>query len=237
MILRTAGAGAWQTVLIVVLSLGVIGLLRSPILPALSAGVLPLVLHVSQWSYPLSLFASCCALGTFAWIRRSREGAAPETGDGKRPLPLERRDLLRVCLYLVFLTVIATLAQVTKRPLLLFPPLAVLSFDVLVRRQSWVAGYGSLRLILLFFFCGTSGVVAIHYLGDTSLAVAAAMTGALLAQVGLALYVPPAIAVSIVPFVTSAAGITYPSEAALSVAILVAFSPLARSLTPAQENK
>ena len=229
-VMRSLGTGIWQVELVVGMSLAIVAILRSPILPALSAGALPLVLQVSQWTYPIALFLACSMLGAIAAIRN---GHLELSIAAENPLTVtsnRKRDIARIGLFLLFLGGIAALAQVTTRPLLLFPPLAVLGFEILVRQNShdWVRSPA--RLVLLFFVCGASGIIALHFLGDTSLAVAIAMTGALCAKYWLDLYVPPAIAVSIVPFAASTAGLAYPLEVSFSVVLLVALALLAQSI-------
>jgi len=229
-VMQSFGTGIWQVELVVGISLAIVLILRSPILPALSAGLLPLVLHVSQWTYPIALFLSCSMLGAIAMIRNSRVESSAATGKPSKIVLHGRLDLSRIGLFFLFLAGIATLVQLTDRPLLLFPPLAVLGFDILVRQNShdWVRS--PIRLVLLFFVCGLSGIIALRLFGETTLAVAVAMGGALCAKGWLDLYVPPAIAVSIVPFAASTAGTAYPFEVSFSVVLLVALSLLARSI-------
>lgn len=222
-----AGTGVWQIAFAAGMSLAVVAALRSPILPALSAGILPLVLQISEWSYPVAIFLSCSALASLYWLRRI--GAASHSAAPPPRFLLQRQDFLRVGIFLLFLIAIAALAEFSERPLLLFPPLAVLSFEILVRQNACSWAQKPVRLILLFFLCGLSGIVALRLLGSTSFAVAIAMVGALCAKSWLDLYVPPAIAVSIVPFVTHAAGAEYPFESAFSVALLVALASLLQS--------
>jgi hypothetical protein len=69
-IARNASYGALAIALIVLLSLLIIKLLRSAIGPAISAGVLPMVMSEKNWLYPVSICVGLVGLVAALWILR-----------------------------------------------------------------------------------------------------------------------------------------------------------------------
>lgn len=214
------GWGPLQVLLVVMVSLSVVAAMQSRIFPALSAGVLPLVLRISDWIYPVCILASCAALAgvilvmRFAGITRSDYVSRSRINDWWR--------LDRLLIYLCVLALIATVAYALCQPLLLFPPLAVLAFESIVRSEAcpWIRR--PFALIGLFAFCSASGYAVFYVFGVSALAAALSMIVALISMTIVDLYAPPAIAVAILPYASMQAGWLYPVDVGLSVAALAA---------------
>src|SRR6202012_1782717 len=62
--------GALSVMLDVVIALGVIEAIRSPIAPAISAGLLPLVLGVHSWWYPPAITVGTASLAVIGIMQR-----------------------------------------------------------------------------------------------------------------------------------------------------------------------
>jgi hypothetical protein len=69
LITRSLPYGPLAVFLDVAVCLLVIGALRSPIVPALSAGVLPLALGITSWQYPLAILAGTGGLALLVILR------------------------------------------------------------------------------------------------------------------------------------------------------------------------
>ena len=119
-VVRHTNFNALALTLIVVVSLLVIKLLKSPMAPAISAGVLPMVLVERSWIYPVAVFAGLSLLGLvlIAWKRYTPKNytlSSEEEMDSKVIDDLEAppHDRLWSAALLVFVLALATLAQVT----------------------------------------------------------------------------------------------------------------------------
>lgn len=103
--------------------------------------------------------------------------------------------------YFLFIAVAALLAQVSGWHLLLFPPLAVIAYEMFAHPAvcPWAG-----RLIALPVTCTLSalvGVVLVQWFGPGPLAAAIAILFGMLLLRALKLHIPPALAVGLLPFV------------------------------------
>lgn len=231
LVLHHWGDGVPAILLTATISFLLIGILRSPILPALSSGILPLMLHVTSWSYPPSVLISCTALACVTYWRNRR--AAP-LNRVKEPFQLfqngRRHIIWYLGTYLAFLSFVAEIAKDSDRSIILFPPLAVLGFEILVRSEQCPWGRSPLKLLSAFFLSATAGLTAFTIFGESLIGVALAMGVALWIVERWTLYVPPAIAVSLLPFVMGTVGLAFPAEITISVALLLVFLFLRKRL-------
>jgi len=107
----------------------------SPAAPALSAGMLPVVLGVSSLLYPLTVVLSTAlVVGVSALV--SRPADREHHDDAHRARTTTRRTWLwpMAGWYLVIVWIVVGVAAVTKVPLLAVPPLFVAAFDQLGSR-------------------------------------------------------------------------------------------------------
>ena len=222
LVLRLFGYGVFPVLLVLISSLLLLGCVRSPIIPSLSSGLIPLVLNIPSWTYPLSVFLSCAILAIIAYVRGSLlKTPLPE----RQPFQLLTgswpRNAYHLAIFLGFIASITFLSELSQRHILLFPPLAVLGFEILrhTGRHPWCRWPALLPLI--FFLCAGGGFVAFTIFGHTVFGVAIAVTIAICLTFYRGLYVPPAIAVSLLPFVMLRVGWAFPFEIAFSVIILV----------------
>jgi hypothetical protein len=147
-VVRHTNFNALALTLIVAVSLLVIKLLKSTIAPAISAGVLSMVLAVRSWIYPVGIFAglSLLALVLLVWKRyipknytlSSEEEIDSKVIDDLEALP---HDRLWCAALVVFVLALATLAQVTGLFFLIFPPLIVVAYELIGHPEvpGWMA--------------------------------------------------------------------------------------------------
>ncbi len=122
----------------VLLSVGysvlIIGALRSPIAPAISAGLLPLCLDLRSWWYPPSLLIGTGLLAGIAVLRSKIEGTAVLSGEEPHDFADDiveeaPADYSWVPFFVVFLIVTIAVSGITGWRLVLFPPLVVIAFE------------------------------------------------------------------------------------------------------------
>ena len=182
----------------------VIHALRSPIAPAISAGLLPLVLGVHNYGYPLAISVGTGLLAMLSVLRRRRGAAAvaPDARDAlddlmERP-PAGARWWPPFALTLLL---VAGLAQWSGLHFMLFPPLVVIGFEMFAHPRVCPWARRPWRLPLACVGNAAAGVAAVAFLGS---GVAAAMLAMLVGTVVLGLldlHAPPVLAVGMLPMV------------------------------------
>ncbi len=205
--------GVGAILLIVLFSLAVIRLLRCSVSPAISAGVLPLMLNEHSRLYPVAIFLDLSVLTAILMVRKryaavsqaasGGEASGEEDRDAQILDAMERAPRGRYWLValLGFVLAAGALAQITGLRFLLFPPLIVMGYELFGHPE--VPGWMS-RPVLLPVVClitAGMGVAAERYLHPGFLAVM--MT--VLCSVGVLrlfdLHMPPALAIGMIPFV------------------------------------
>lgn len=191
---RHLGFGVIPVALSVVSSILGLALLRSPITPAISAGLLPVVLNMHSYAYPLSVALAVALLIAAHTVLNGRNS-------GQRPsLPPWRHKELRI--YGLFIIVLALAAMFSGWRLVLFPPLAVLAFDrmVLGANHLW---RGRIPVLLLAGGLNASAAaLLLNLLGNTPLTVAAGVAAGILLLRLLRFHAAPVLAIGLLPFVT-----------------------------------
>lgn len=203
------------------LTLLVIAALRSPIVPALSAGLLPLALGIHSWTYPFSILIGTGGLALFIGLRaRWARGGSPQPAGATAPAPglwaLRGRTQplppLRDWLgpFGLFLAGGLLLVRLIGSPLVLFPPLLVIAFEMVVHRRHcpWRGRYVGVWLVANG--AAAVGLVLVKTLGVTPAATFLAVL-ATLALLKLArLPFPPALGLALLPFVIPDPPLSYP---------------------------
>lgn len=205
----------------------VIAAMRSPIAPAISAGLLPLCLGIRSWWYPPSLLIGTGLLAAIAALRgRMAAGASPAETD---PDDLAD-DIVEeapagygwVPFFLAFLLVTIAASEITGWRLVLFPPLVVIAFEAFAHSSDcpWAG-----RPIALTFACGVTalaGVLCATYLGTGPLGAMCGMLAGIAVLRVLDLHIPPALAVGLLPFVIPHPDYRFPLAVTLGTAIQAA---------------
>ncbi|MDE2580769.1 MAG: hypothetical protein KGL52_03970 [Rhodospirillales bacterium] len=213
-------------------SIAIIRVLRSPIAPAISAGLLPLTLGITSWLYAPSILIGTVLLAAIAtgWTRLA---PAPEPSVRDLADDITERTPARyswVPFFLGFLVVAALLAGATGWRLLLFPPLVVMGFEMFAHPAvcPWAA-----RPIVLPVACAltaTGGLAAVGLLGVGPLAAMASILFGIAVLRGFDLHVPPALAVGLLPFVIVQPDWRFPVAVGLGTAMLTSSFLLWRAM-------
>jgi hypothetical protein len=131
----------------------VIAILDSPIAPAISAGLLPLVLGVTSWFYPLGIMFGTVLLAaaSFAW-RSLMVGQLGKARPGLRQVSADAPPgLTWVIAYFAFLTLAVAMVRLTGLRFILFPPLAVIGFEMFSHAESCAWANRPFRLPIACF--------------------------------------------------------------------------------------
>lgn len=192
-------------------SLLVVAALRSPVAPALSAGLLPLALGIRSWTYPFALLIGTAGLALWIDRRRTAVPQPSEPGDAPAPVPAGLPPLLSWGpVFLVFLLGGLLGVQLLGSPLVLFPPLLVIAFERLAHRQhcSWRHRPGA--VLVTANAAALLGLVLEQLLGATPPAVfLASLAAATLLRLSRLCF-PPAMGMALLPFVIPQPPLAYP---------------------------
>ena len=203
--------------------------LRSPIVPAISAGVLPLALGIHDWAYPVSILVGTGGLALLSQWRARRHAPAPtasaptaldliESSFAMTPTVPLRRWAGALA---VFLALGLVLEKVWDSPLVLFPPLLVIAYDMLAlpNHSPWLGRGGVMMLV------GTGAAWAGYGLVAAFGVVPGAAFLAVLITLGLLrlarLTCPPCLGLALLPFVITHPTAAYPWQALTGMACLV----------------
>ena len=204
--------------------------LRSPIVPAISAGVLPLALGIHDWAYPVSILVGTGGLALLSQWRARRHAPAPtasaptaldliESSFAMTPTVPLRRWAGALA---VFLALGLVLEKVWDSPLVLFPPLLVIAYDMLAlpNHSPWLGRGGVMMLVGTGAAWAGYGLVAAFGVvpGAAFLAVLITLGFLRLAR----LTCPPCLGLALLPFVITHPTAAYPWQALTGMACLVA---------------
>ncbi|MEI8250060.1 MAG: hypothetical protein WCF98_02690 [Synechococcus sp. ELA057] len=197
------------------ITLALIAALRSPIVPALSAGLLPLALGIHDWAYPFSILVGTGGLALLTSARRWRARAperpltqgATAPPDSRPSLPPGRGWLLPFGLFLLGAL---GLERLIGSPLVLFPPLLVIAFEMIVHplHCPWRGRYGA--VLVATNSAAALGLALVLTLGVVPLAAFLAVLATLTLLRLLRLPFPPALGLALLPFVIPTPSLTYP---------------------------
>ncbi|HUW79935.1 MAG TPA: hypothetical protein VMV54_03460 [Acidocella sp.] len=204
---------------------------RSPIIPAISAGLLPVVLGIRAFSYPLSVGIAILMLIVLSKI--SNSSTKTETYQSKAWQAYPRHGLYR---YAAFIVSLAAISCLPGWRLILFPPLAVIAFDRLVLGTDHL-WHGQVPVL---FVIGTlnTGIAAllVSGWGATPLTVGASVAAGIMLLRAFRSSVAPVLAIGLLPFVTHRGDVQIVAAIGLGLAALSAAAILARRFEPPQQN-
>ena len=210
--------------------------LRSPIVPAISAGVLPLALGIHDWAYPVSILVGTGGLALLSQWRARRLAPAPTASAPEAegsPAALDRIEssfamtptvpLRRWAGALaVFLALGLVLVKVWDSPLVLFPPLLVIAYDMLAlpHHSPWLGRGGAMMVVGTGAAWAGYGLVAAFGVVPWAAFLAVLITLGLLHLARLSC--PPCLGLALLPFVITHPHGAYPWQALTGMACLVA---------------
>jgi hypothetical protein len=235
-VVRHTNFNAIAITVIVALSLIVIKLLRSTIAPAISAGVLPMVLSERSWIYPIGIFIGLSVLVSVLliwkrWGPKTPSFSREQEIDSKVIDDLETppHDRFWSFVLIAFVLVLGTLAQVTGLFLLIFPPLIVVAYEILGHPE--IPGWMERPILfpLISFLTASVGLVFCHVFDAGFVGVIVAMFCSIAILKIFKVHMPPALAVGILPFVMKAPNYRYPISVLIgTVALMLYFASYRR---------
>jgi hypothetical protein len=235
-ITRTMPYGFASVMLTVAACVVIIRALRSPIAPAIAAGLLPLVLGVTTWWYPTGIFfgTTLLAIVSILWKRYGLPSPLGHTEPaGGPPDDVQRTDLrvsaatrntadaaveptrnipkqhIFVAL-LAFVAIAMGAVKLTGMRFILFPPLVVILYEMLSHREHcpWVGR--PVGVPLACFLAATGGYICNAHIAFTPIAAMLSMAwGVVLLRV-LKIHMPPVLAVALLPIVIAHPTAAYP---------------------------
>ena len=223
---RSLPYGYLSVLLTVAGTIAVVLALRSPVAPAISAGLLPLVLGVKSWWYPPAIALGTALLATLSlpWKKYcvTRTAAMPAEGDDRLD------DLIEMppggygwlAVLMAFVAVAVFFVKLTGLRFVLFPPLVVIGFEMLGHTAICPWANKPLRLPLACFLTALGGFVSWHFLGVTPLAAACSMAWGIAVLRVCDLHVPPALAVALLPLVMDKPTLAYPFAVGIGTTLL-----------------
>ena len=201
--------------------------------PAISAGLLPLVLGVTSWWYPPGIMFGTVLLALLStgWkgyatgdtgVIESAEQAAEEaaediTHEVAAPVRARRQKLAAL---LAFVAVAVLMVKLTGWRFILFPPLVVIGFVMFVHPDVCPWAKRPLMLPVACFLTALGGFIFWKFLGVTPVCAALCMGWGIIVLRALDLHVPPALAVALLPLVMTAPTIVYPFAVGLGTLLL-----------------
>jgi len=210
----------------------------SPIVPAISAGLLPLVVGITSWGYPGGiLLASLLLVGlVLGWqtflARMAVNGddrlAAAVRAENRRP---SLSMLPWVAVLFAFITVQYGLVLITGMRFVMFPPIIVICTELLSDPDCpWTDGMT--RMPLLLFVAAFGGLVAIRWIGTGPGGAFVAMAWGIGALRVFGLHLPPGLAVALLPMVMRSPTFNYPFAALLGTSVLILWATAYRRWIP-----
>ena len=203
--------------------LAIVLALRSPIAPAISAGLLPLALGVRSLWYPPGIVFGTILLAVLSsiWKRMNAEPVqstiiASEDEDTAPGAESYWRLLPLVALVLAAVFIV----KLTNLRFVLFPPLVVIGFEMFLhtKRCPWATRYLALPVVCLLTAAG--GLFCRRYLGVGAAGSVLSMAWGILILRVFDLHVPPALAVALLPQVIESPTALYPVAVCIGTSLL-----------------
>ena len=215
--------GLLSVLLATATGIAVIVLLRSPIAPAISAGLMPLAFDIHSWWYPPSIAFGTALLAGLSLLRR-RYGHPPgqllatDLADDLVELP--PRGSRWLPFFIAFVTIDVCLGQALGWRAVLVPPLVVTGFEMFAHADVCPWAKRSLVLPLVCLLTAAIGAASVAWLGTGPLAAAVAVAGGIAILAAFDLHLPPAIAIGLLPLLIGHPDYRYPLAVGLGTIVL-----------------
>ncbi|CAB3750290.1 HPP family protein [Paraburkholderia solisilvae] len=229
----------WSVMLTIAGAIVIIGLMRSPIMPAISAAFLPLAFGITSWWYPVSIAAVMALLAVVSTIYGRmlasgdvRQTPAPDIAaqaDGIVRAPRVRKRL-PIFIFFAFLLLAYGLAAVTGLRLILFPPLVMFAFEIFNNADNRPWAKRPLALPLVCTITAGAGLAALVWFGAGPLSVVISLLVGIVTLRALRLHFPPALTVGLLPQIMLQPDWRFVLAVTLGSAALVGVFLLARPL-------
>ena len=207
-------------------AVALIFVLKSPIAPAISAGLLPLVLGVKSWWYPPGVLLGTVLLASLSllWRRLSLtqnwlESLSPEevVDEAIEQTPASSYWLVALML---FVAVAVFVVKLTGLRFVLFPPLVVIGFEMFGHTAICPWAKRPMFLPAACFLTAAGGLLFWNLLGVGPAAAACSMAWGIVVLRLFDLHVPPALAVALLPFVMDSPTIAYPFSVGIGTLLM-----------------
>ena len=208
-------------------ALAIIAALDSPIAPAISAGLLPLVLGVTSWWYPPGILFGSALLAAISvpwkrWVlsRHVPPALPADSAEGTSSPPA----LHWLSALLAFVVVAELAVQLTGMRFILFPPLVVILYEML-RHPADCPWIESTFRLPIACFAGAAGGYLLHaHIPSLVLAAMLSMAWGVIVLRTCRVHVPPTLAVALLPMVMGhTATIGYPVAVGLGTTLASAW--------------
>jgi len=217
----------------------VIFAIRSPIAPAISAGLLPLVLGVKSWWYPPGVLFGTVLLAALSVGWKSLGGSGAEapsesarddnlSADALEASPAGYGWIGALMIFVALATIVAT---VTGLRFILFPPLVVIGYEMLGHPDICPWARRPLSLPIACFLTAAGGLVCVRFFGVGAPAAALAMAWGIAVLRVFDLHIPPALAIALLPMVMTAPTIAYPLSVGIGTLMLTVWLIAWRRIT------
>lgn len=239
LITRSLPYGFTAVLLCVASAIAIMSLLRSPIVPAISAGLLPLVLGIKSWWYPVGILPGtlCLAALSIPWRHFHRatgdQQVRPQDQGPYRAESLSVMLVYRLLWVLAFVVLATGLGEWTGERFILFPPLVVITYEMLVHPNGCrELAVPMLRLPIVCLLAASGGLLCHHVLGvGPWAAVCSMVTGMVILRVS-ALHFSPILAIALLPQVMIHPTAAYPLTVLFGTLLLSGWFLLYRRIVP-----
>jgi hypothetical protein len=211
--------------MMVLASLLIIKLLRSAIGPAISAGVLPMVLNERNWIYPAAIFMGLVGLVATMWIWRRYGPDTLSNGSTNHSRVIDAletypRDRFWGITLLTFVLLLGVPAQLTGLRFILFPPLIVMAYELFAHPEvpGWVVRPALFPVVCVL--TASVGVLACHAFKASFVGVMLTMLCSIAILWAFNVHMPPALAVGLLPFVMAGSNFWYPTSVGIGTVAL-----------------
>jgi len=218
-------------------AVAVILALKSPIAPAISAGLLPLVLGVKSWWYPpgILLGTALLALLSLPWggFTSLSATATEQTTENSVDDVVELVPAGHYWLFalMLFVSIAVFAVNLTGLRFILFPPLVVIGFEMFGHTAICPWAQRPLLLPAACFATASGGLLFWRLLGNGPAAAACSMGWGILVLRVFDLHVPPALAVALLPQVMSSPTLAYPCSVGIGTLLMTLWFLAYRSST------
>lgn len=205
-----------------------LSLLRSSLVPALSAAALPVILDIHSWAYPVQIAIGLIGLSVVLAVLRRWQGQPGDAGAQVVAEVAAEPGWQRG--WWIYLALMLGMVQLTGWRMLLLPPLIVISHERFAEpgHCPWLGR--AWQLPLACGMAGGVGVLAARLLGPhIALAMAVSLGLNLLLMQRLRMWLPPLLAAGLLPFLIPDVDGRYVLGITVSAAVLALSSPSARA--------
>ncbi|HUN57925.1 MAG TPA: hypothetical protein VMU41_07400 [Candidatus Binataceae bacterium] len=203
-------------------AVAVIEFLGSPIAPAISAGLLPLVVGITSWWYPPGIVFGTVFLAVLSTVQKSRLPPGEPVTDNRIDAIVASPPAARhwIPALFGFVLVAMTAVKLTGLRFILFPPLVVIAFEMLGHPVECPWTHRPWMLPMACFLTAAGGLICFKLMGFGPATAACSMGWGVLVLHFLKIHVPPALAVGLLPLVMTAPGPSYPFSVLIGTTVI-----------------